>query len=335
MSSHATRTSLRVFRRTLLAVLLAAVPSATPAQVVTDTAVVPDIVVEAIDGDSVRLHALLAPKLTLIVKWSTWCVGCIIEMPFLKEFDEKWRPRGVHVVSIFEQDTAVGKAQTIIRENELPYPVILDPKNAELTGALPGLSLPNGYIVKADGKVVIRYVPTPNVFSIENQIQYFLDRYKLAASTPVGEEQDASRGLDVVTIGLRVAEGGTAGQSMVLHLTMDHADGIHTWPHEPVVPEEFRGVSPRATGIGRIGSPQGVIVDHIDWPPPVPVSVQYTGYPVDLPSYTGVTTVAVHLTLKRDLVESDTVRVPLSYQACDAEICYPPVRVEVKSPLLE
>ena len=92
---------------------------------------------------------------------------------------------------------------------------------------------------------------------------------------------------------------------------------------------------PVATSIGFVQSPNGIVTDRVDWPAPVPVEVLYSGSPVELLSYTGETTVMVYLNLHRALVESDTVLVPLGYQACDAEICYPPVKVELQVPLLE
>lgn len=324
-------------RAALLALMLATVPSSTPAQVVADAAIVPDIVVQTIDGDSTRLHDLLAPKLTVLVRWSTWCVQCIVDMPFLKQLDEEWRPSGVHIVSLFEQDTAVGRAREIIREHDLRYPTILDPEDKELAAAFRQRSLPDGYLVMPDGKVVAQFHPVPDLGMMEGQLRRILDRYKLAYSTPEVPPGPAMRP-DAVKAGLRVARGvhesETGSQSMVLHLRMDHADGFHTWPHEPVVPKEFRGVTPIATGIGFVESPNGIVTDRIDWPTPVPVQVLYSGSPVELLSYTGRTTVNVYLTLHRDLVESDTVFVPLRYQACDAEICYPPVAVELTVPLL-
>lgn len=158
---------------------LVLLPVSARAQIVTDTAVVPDIRVATLDGDSVDVHSLLAPKLTLMVIWATWCAPCIVEMPVLKEFDEKWRPRGVHIVSIFRDDTAVAKARWIVEQQQLPYPVLMEPGDPEFRAALPGRAMPNGYIVKADGKVVIWYAPPPDLGFIEDRVEHFLTRYKL------------------------------------------------------------------------------------------------------------------------------------------------------------
>lgn len=149
------------------------------AQIVRDTAVVPDIVVPLLGGDSVGLHSLLAPKLTLMVRWSTWCPPCITEMPVFEEFDRKWRARGVHIVSFFTQDTAVALARRIVEEQGITYPVVLGFEHPGLREAMPGRALPNGYMVKADGKVVIWYPPPPYLPMIETRVDYFLRHYGL------------------------------------------------------------------------------------------------------------------------------------------------------------
>ncbi len=142
-----------------------------------DTAVVPDIELKTLDGDRVKLHSLLAPRLTLFVMWSTWCLPCIDEMPVLNEFDHTWRDRGVHVVSVFVQDTALALAKRIAQEQKLVFPVLLD--DDRLKDAFPGLSLPRGYIVKSDGKVVTGYRPPADLHFIEYRIEYFLEHFGL------------------------------------------------------------------------------------------------------------------------------------------------------------
>lgn len=162
---------------TLAAGPIIAAPAA--GQIVRDTAVVPDITVPLLNGDSVRLHSLLAPKLTLMVRWSTWCPPCISEMPVFEEFHRKWRDRGVHIVSFFAQDTAVDLARRLVEERGVTYPVVRGFEHPGLRDAMPGRAMPNGYMVKADGKVVIWYPPPPYLPMIESRVEYFLRHYGL------------------------------------------------------------------------------------------------------------------------------------------------------------
>ena len=52
---------------------------------------------------------------------------------------------------------------------------------------------------------------------------------------------------------------------MALHLTMDHAEGFHTWPHSPVVPEEWDTDSEAWVADGRFGVISGTDMHSPDY----------------------------------------------------------------------
>ncbi len=109
--------------------------------------------------------------------------------------------------------------------------------------------------------------------------------------------------------------------------------GFHAWPHKPVVPPVFGGLEPIPTDLS-LTVPQGATVGDIQWPEPTAVEVRYTGSPVALLSYTGRTLIYAPVTLGSDQPEGRAlIRVKVSYQACDATVCYPPVERDVSVPL--
>jgi hypothetical protein len=119
------------------------------------------------------------------------------------------------------------------------------------------------------------------------------------------------------------------GDVLTIAVTLTHASGFHTWPHEPVVPEEFEGVNPIPTEIELADVLPGTELVEVVWPEPQPVTVHYVGEPTALLSYTGLALISVRLRVPPDTPEGRaTVVLTVRFQACDARLCYPPQRVE-------
>jgi thiol:disulfide interchange protein DsbD len=125
------------------------------------------------------------------------------------------------------------------------------------------------------------------------------------------------------------------GDPLVIAVELAHRPGFHTWPNAPVVPPEFGADFPAiATTIDVTGMPDGSVVQPVQWPDPVPVTVYYTMEPVELLSYTGTMVAFVPLTLPPDAPLGDTtVDLTVGYQACDETNCYPPTDVPLSVPL--
>ncbi len=128
-----------------------------------------------------------------------------------------------------------------------------------------------------------------------------------------------------------------------IRVAIDHAVGFHSWPDEPVVPPELKGLNPIATSIELASAPDGVELESIEWPDPVTVTVRYTSEPLDLLSFTD-TTVArlrVRLPVNRDgganqaaVSPDDRIELRVQLQSCDEEYCYPPRRETLLVPLV-
>jgi DsbC/DsbD-like thiol-disulfide interchange protein len=125
-----------------------------------------------------------------------------------------------------------------------------------------------------------------------------------------------------------------AGDQVSVAVALEHAAGFHSWPHEPVVPPELRGVMPIATTIEVLSLPEGAVVEEIQWPAPVPVIVRYTRGPVLLLAYTDTAVAQLRLRLESDQpAEGTSVALRVRYQACDERVCYPPKTVGLVVPL--
>jgi hypothetical protein len=142
----------------------------------------------------------------------------------------------------------------------------------------------------------------------------------------------------------RLAAQETEGDALLIEIrvAIDHAAGFHSWPDEPVVPPELKGLNPIATSIEVVSVPDGVEIESIEWPDPVTVTVRYTSEPLDLLSFTDtiVARLRARLLPNRDgganratVSPDERIELRVQFQSCDEEYCYPPRRETLLVPL--
>lgn len=154
------------------------------------------------------------------------------------------------------------------------------------------------------------------------------------AVRPAQAQHPMLAGADSVRVSaLPVEVSNPAGDVILIPVVLDHAVGYHTWPDEPVVPPELRGMTPIPTRIEALELPDGASIEAIEWPDPVPVRVRYLEEPLEVLSFVGLVTADVRVLLAgvegRAEPEPGTLVLEVEYQACDEEICYPPKTVEL------
>lgn len=160
--------------------------------------------------------------------------------------------------------------------------------------------------------------------------------------------QGVRGGADSVRVrlaGVAIVEEPAASDDSVVvevRVAIDHARGFHSWPDEPVVPPELKGLNPIATSIEIVSLPGGAHLEGIEWPDPVTVTVRYTSDPLDLLSFAD--TVVARLLLRMPATTAgdpglatkspdDRIELAVRFQSCDEEYCYPPRREELSVPL--
>lgn len=151
----------------------------------------------------------------------------------------------------------------------------------------------------------------------------------LAAAAPAAAQPDFGFGGgddEIVVRAVAQRDAAHPGGEIVVAVVIDHADGFHTWPNEPVLPQELADFPTTPTLIDvSVDPPGGAAVGPIQWPEPKPTVVNYTGEPLEILFYEGEAVAFVPLRVSRGF-EGDEVAVTLkvSYQACDDMICLPP-----------
>lgn len=113
----------------------------------------PDFELRSLDGRMMQLSNLRG-KPVLLNFWATWCAPCRLEMPWLAELDQQYRPRGVEIVGVSLDDPGGEQAvNKFIAERAVRYPILIGNSSvADLYGGV--RFMPQSFFIDRDGKIV-------------------------------------------------------------------------------------------------------------------------------------------------------------------------------------
>lgn len=131
----------------------------------------------------------LQGKVVLVDFWTYSCINCIRTFPYLKEWYEKYKDKGLVIVGIhtpeFEFEKKEANVQEAIKRFGLTYPVVLD-NDYKLWTAYSNLYWPAHYLYNQEGFLVQQHFGEGAYQETENEIR------KLLGLEPIKKEE-ASR----------------------------------------------------------------------------------------------------------------------------------------------
>ena len=123
-----------------------------------------DFEAEAPDGTKHRLSEYAGKgEYVLIDFWASWCGPCIGSFPMMKQFYEKYKERGLHIVGIScdENRDAWLKA---LNKHQLPWTALLSPRAKGDARDLYGVSgIPMVILIAPDGKIISSNLKGPEL----------------------------------------------------------------------------------------------------------------------------------------------------------------------------
>ncbi len=117
----------------------------------------PEFTLARRDGSLVSL-ADYRGKVVVLDFWASWCSPCRASFPWVREFYEEYREKGVEIigVSIDENKASWEKA---LDEERLPWPQVIDEiekGRSRVGGLYHVLAVPMFVVVDKEGKIVVR-----------------------------------------------------------------------------------------------------------------------------------------------------------------------------------
>jgi peroxiredoxin len=112
----------------------------------------PDVTLRSIDGTEYRLRQLRGAPV-LVTFWATNCPPCVKELPDLVSLYQTYHERGFELLAVAMPYDPPNRVLRMAREQNLPYPVVLDPLG-EVSRAFGGVkAIPAAFLIGPDGLI--------------------------------------------------------------------------------------------------------------------------------------------------------------------------------------
>ena len=119
----------------------------------------------------------LKGKVVLIDFWTYSCINCVRTLPYITDWDRKYRDLGLVIVGVhapeFEFEKKLENVKAALAQHGIRYPVALDNQLATWTN-FNNRYWPAHYLVDKDGKVVYTHFGEGEYAVTENNIRYLL-----------------------------------------------------------------------------------------------------------------------------------------------------------------
>src|SRR6266567_1564245 len=126
-----------------------------------------------VNNKDVKLSAYKG-KVVLLDFWATWCGPCKIEIPWFKEFHDKYAKSGLEVIGVVTEDTPE-KARPFAAEWKMNYTVLNGNERDDLDDAFgPMFGLPITVVISRDGKICAKHVGLSGKDVFEKEIKSLL-----------------------------------------------------------------------------------------------------------------------------------------------------------------
>ena len=126
--------------------------------------------------DGSRLSASqLRGKVSLINFWATSCTTCVAEMPDLAATHAKYQARGYETIAVAMQYDPPSYVVNFAQTRQLPFKVAIDNTGALARDWGDVKLTPTTFLVDKQGRIVKRYVGTPDFKELHALIEKLLD----------------------------------------------------------------------------------------------------------------------------------------------------------------
>jgi len=113
-------------------------------------------------------------KVTLVNFWATSCTTCVAEMPDLAATYERFAPKGYETIAVAMSYDPPAYVVNFAQTRKLPFKVAIDNTGAVALAWGDVRVTPTTYLVDKRGRIVKRYVGTPDFAELHRLIEKLL-----------------------------------------------------------------------------------------------------------------------------------------------------------------
>jgi cytochrome c biogenesis protein CcmG/thiol:disulfide interchange protein DsbE len=126
----------------------------------------------ALDGRRVKLSDYRG-RVLLLDFWATWCAPCQVEIPWLVEFQERYRSDGLAVVGVSVDDRRESLLP-FVRDMKINYTVLQGRGQDRLLDAYRVDRVPTAVLISRDGRICASYAGDKTRTAVEDAIRSLL-----------------------------------------------------------------------------------------------------------------------------------------------------------------
>lgn len=111
-------------------------------------------------------------KVVVLNFWATWCGGCKLEIPWLIDFQNKYRGSGLAVIGVSMDDDGWKLVKPFITEKGMNYPVILG--TPDLAKSYDVDAMPKTLLIDRGGRIAASHIGVVDRTAFEGEIRALL-----------------------------------------------------------------------------------------------------------------------------------------------------------------
>ena len=113
-----------------------------------------------VDADGSRARLVDAKgKVVVLNLWATWCTPCLKELPTLKALDEKYKDKGLKVVTLSIDTLPYAQVEGFLKNKlNITLPIMALDDTGQIYEYLNAKGLPVTYLIDREGKITHRFV---------------------------------------------------------------------------------------------------------------------------------------------------------------------------------
>lgn len=123
------------------------------------------------EGKTIKL-ADFQGRVVLLDFWATWCHGCMTEIPWFMEFQDKYKGDGLAVIGVSVDDDGWKAVKPFQAERKFNYPIVIG--NQDLKKLYSVEAPPVAVLIDRGGKIVEIHQGVVEKDAFENEIKKLL-----------------------------------------------------------------------------------------------------------------------------------------------------------------
>jgi len=132
----------------------------------------PDFALNDSQGAPIKLSDYKG-RVVLLNFWATWCHGCVLEIPWFIEFQERYKDSGLSVIGV-SIDEGWKPVKAFVEEKKVNYPIVIDTEGVRRLYELN--AMPMTLLIDRSGEIAASYIGVVDKGTCESKLRTLLQQ---------------------------------------------------------------------------------------------------------------------------------------------------------------